>query len=595
MDILLKWRVGIPVWNEKYNMLRLKSFFLLMILLWAGVSPAPAVPAFSELRQMASFSPKEVLVLADSLYDEVAYPHYKLDYIKACAYFRLSMFTQALHTAEHAYNSVEIKSDSLLYSRIFMILAEASVFSYSIEKAARNIRKGKAYATASGNDMLMGNLMNAEGYLYRRLGLPRKAYECTLGAVNLLNEAEGEERAFHLSRAYGFLMRYYISDRKFQEAWQTGLIRNQVIGGLKPLHGLDNQCGYQFCKMAYLACMLGKEEEAVSYYNKYLQTNFPKTYVGQLEINDYLLARKDYSGVLSNAKAYIQEMDRRDTLNISYVRLLQQACTAYEAMGNYHAAYKLAKRRLAIQLSMRTNNERNYLMGGMNPLEEIDDKKKLAQMEADLHAQQRFLLLLVVLAGVLFCFLIVFFTVNRMLYRKTRKMDEMLRRQILQHERKPVVAEVIAESGKEKLEIDRKETEPAAGEAGGSDAGPSDNEDESLYQGKYLFSVFDTRVRREKLYLNYALGRDDFARIMGVDKNRFAYLLKEGGAVNLTTYMNGLRLEYSLELFKKHPDWPVSKIAAQSGIPNLSTFYRLFKEKYGTSPNFFRNQFQEQE
>ena len=26
---------------------------------------------------MASFSPKEVLVLADSLYDEVAYPHYK--------------------------------------------------------------------------------------------------------------------------------------------------------------------------------------------------------------------------------------------------------------------------------------------------------------------------------------------------------------------------------------------------------------------------------------------------------------------------------------------------------------------------------------
>lgn len=143
-------------------MLRLKSFFLLMILLWAGVSPAPAVPAFSELRQMASFSPKEVLVLADSLYDEVAYPHYKLDYIKACAYFRLSMFTQALHTAEHAYNSVEIKSDSLLYSRIFMILAEASVFSYSIEKAARYIRKGKAYATASGNDMLMGNLMNAE-------------------------------------------------------------------------------------------------------------------------------------------------------------------------------------------------------------------------------------------------------------------------------------------------------------------------------------------------------------------------------------------------------------------------------------------------
>lgn len=26
MDILLKWRVGIPVWNEKYNMVTIQNW-----------------------------------------------------------------------------------------------------------------------------------------------------------------------------------------------------------------------------------------------------------------------------------------------------------------------------------------------------------------------------------------------------------------------------------------------------------------------------------------------------------------------------------------------------------------------------------------
>lgn len=76
---------------------------------------------------------------------------------------------------------------------------------------------------------------------------------------------------------------------------------------------------------------------------------------------------------------------------------------------------------------------------------------------------------------------------------------------------------------------------------------------------------------------------------MGVDKNRFAGVLKEFGNTNLAAYLNSLRLEYAIELFHENPEWPISKIAEQSAIPNLSTFYRLFKDKYGMSPNLFRN------
>ena len=72
-----------------------------------------------------------------------------------------------------------------------------------------------------------------------------------------------------------------------------------------------------------------------------------------------------------------------------------------------------------------------------------------------------------------------------------------------------------------------------------------------------LFALFDRKVRQEKLYLDYSLGRDQYARVMGVDKNRFAGVLKEFGNTNLSAYLNNLRLEYAIELFHENPEWPI--------------------------------------
>lgn len=104
-----------------------------------------------------------------------------------------------------------------------------------------------------------------------------------------------------------------------------------------------------------------------------------------------------------------------------------------------------------------------------------------------------------------------------------------------------------------------------------------------------LFLQFDRQVKEQKLYLNYQWGRDDYARLMGVDRNRFAILLKKFTAKNLNAYLNELRLEYSVILFQEHPDWSINKVAEESALPRISTFYRLFKERYGISPNIFRN------
>ena len=95
----------------------------------------------------------------------------------------------------------------------------------------------------------------------------------------------------------------------------------------------------------------------------------------------------------------------------------------------------------------------------------------------------------------------------------------------------------------------------------------------------------------ERLYLDYNLQRDYYASVMGVDRNRFATVIKEatdGG--NLSTYLNNMRLNYSVTLFREHPEMSISEVSDASAIPNISTFYRLFKEKYGLSPKMFIEQ-----
>ncbi|MCD7899847.1 MAG: helix-turn-helix domain-containing protein [Bacteroides sp.] len=53
--------------------------------------------------------------------------------------------------------------------------------------------------------------------------------------------------------------------------------------------------------------------------------------------------------------------------------------------------------------------------------------------------------------------------------------------------------------------------------------------------------------------------------------------------------MNNLRLESAIKILKENPEISISEVAEKCAIPNISTFYRLFKDKYGMTPVEFRD------
>lgn len=541
--------------------------------------------SLSELEKMVDYNPQKVLVELDGLEGTALYPLYELNYLRACAYYSLSMFNHAQDCAQSVLASKEILSDTVLYKKTCLLLTDLSVYTYSLKDALHYVLEVKQYALQTHDDFLLASVMLSEGTLYRRIGMLDKSYNFILTGVQKLLARSDMPALYRLSHAYGLLMLYYMQDDDFKTAWSVGNKRKEVLEKLKKvdtyLYKYDRQAAYFYGKMAYLANLMDKKEEAEGYYHRFFQTSFSATSQGRMEINDYLLSQKEYGLVVSYTNAYFQEVGKQDTLHLYYVRALQQASLAYEALGDYKDAYYTAKRRSRILQLMRMHNERNQLIEMADLSTALHTKDRLVKTENRLKSSNFWVILFSCLS---FLLLLRLAWKQRMIYMNHKRM-----------------ADLMLENEKQKQQLN----EPKTASSTGIDSflikhvrkappvvSSLSKERSMLYQmpDKELFCRFNQKVHNDRLYLDYQLGRDDYARIMKVDKNRFATILKEQSGMNLANYLNSLRLEHSVGLFRRYPDKAINEIALQSGIPNVSTFYRLFKDKYGMSPSAFRLQ-----
>lgn len=550
---------------------------LLTFFTYAGVMPYPG------LRERIARDPEGSLLLLDSLEEKGAIPQYGIDYLRALSYRTQSRYYMCMHYASHALNNPEIQRDSVLTSYTYMLLAESSVASFQLAEAANMITRGKEYAEKANDQLLRANMLQMEGDLYRNMGVLNKSYECLQEAISLLSGISNAEANFLLSHCMGYLMGYYISDRKPQKAWEVGLQREKLLRSLESrtdvdVHVLDRHKGFFYSKMAYLSYQVKNPQMAKKYADMFYSTVFSTTSMGQLEINDFLLESGDYHSVLVHSKAYFAELDASDSLNVIYLRTLYQSGKAYSALGKYSDAYNAMMQAYDIRNKMRVNIERNQILDLTDVTDAVSREYELEKAAYHMKMQRRIIIGLVCFMMFLLLLFVGLWRALIVIRRKNLKMAELILE--LDDQRNRVLA---------KHSFLDPEVEVDTDDKGLSEKQGTDVSSEVVPEDEQLFLKFDQQVKEQKLYLDYQLTRDDYARLMGVDRNRFACILKLfTDGENLSGYLNDLRLEFSVGLFRNHPDWPISRIAAESALPSLSTFYRLFKDKYGISPNSFR-------
>lgn len=522
-----------------------------------------AAVSFDDMRERIAYDPLGSLASLDSLETDSTYFSYQIDYLRALSYQSQSQYYMSVYYVRRAFETDGMQRDSILLPYAYMLWAKSSIMSFQLKEAAKVIAAGKSYALKCHNLGLQANMLQMEGDLYRKMGILSKSYECVTEAVALLSAARTQDDYLLLSDSMGYLMSYYITDNQLQKAWEVGQRREEVLATWEKClsedtHELDRQKGFFYSKMAYLAYKLKKGGLSESYFNRFYVTNFSKTQRGLLEINNYLLKVGRYEEVLRHNEAYLGLVSEADSLNLIRLRTLEQSSQAYRALGDYVHAYLTILQVHQISRQMATSRERSQIFQLADVTEAVARQYHLEKADYELKVQRYVISVLLAITLVLLVLFGLLWRTLHVIRRKNRKMAEL----VLQ------------------LDDQRKEIHSMENEL--------ERWEEEIKTDEKLFFSFDWQVKEQKLYLNYQLGRDDYAQLMGVDRNRFAAILKKFTSNNLSTYLNDLRLEYSVTLFREHPDWPINRVAEESALPRISTFYRLFKDKYGISPNNFR-------
>ena len=507
-------------------------------------------------------TPERLLNRLDSLEKSGFQPTYKIDFLRSYAYYSMSKYSIAYDYALSAVKDERVKEDEKLYSHVIILLAENAIFSYRIEEACNIVTNVFNYAEKHNNDMLKGNMLFMEGLLYRKINSLDKSYEYLNRSIEILNKKPEMGTLLRISQIEGVLCDIYITDGKYNEAWKEARRREALLSDLRSkgecLALVDRQEAYLYSRLAYLSQRQGRYIVANEYYQKFLTTDFSKTNLGLLGINDYLLELGNYQDVIDNNKRFFLDVYMDDVVSVIYQRALRQSATAYEGIGNYELAYGALEKLSEIKERHRLAINRQFVLDRENTAEILRYKQDLQRVENDLIKRHNLLVFFILITVLLLVLFILVLYDHKRLNSRNKKITSLL------------VELREAKEESEQYHMDNIE---------------------SLPQDYRLFLKFDEKVRNERLYLNYQMQRDDFARLMGVDRNRFASIIKEyTGGGNLNAYLNDMRLEHSIYLLKNHPEMSIQEVGEASALPSSTTFYRLFKEKYDISPKVFREQ-----
>lgn len=583
----------------------MKCCYILILFLYTSVlsfSQNPVIPSSLNLRDIST-SPEELLDSIDSIEKTGTLARYKLDYLRSYAYYSMNKYNRASIFADSALSTKDIKQDSTILFKTLVLAAESYAMSSRLMDAANIVNTVLSYSKRNNNTMLEANMMYVQGIIWRRMGLFEKSYNIINDAIKLLEKDDDTGTRLRICNIQGLLIDFYIDDKRYQKAWD---ISERYINLLKVLKGeegvsarlIDRLYGIYYCKMAYLSQKMSRLALAEEYYNKYLATDMSSTMTGKLEINAYYLLTGRYQEVVDHNKEFYLNTDNVDTVSVLYRLCLLQSAQAYSGLGVYEKAYQCIEKYNRIIEAYRRMLDSNRLLELYQVTDNIKYEAKLESAKKELESRHRLIIALSILLV-----LVIVFTVYVFIERtKLKKNNRIISQLIVELNKNTEHLHSVNTLSLKTLDDNPEEVQPSAQietiDNTNEDLHPSDSssetdEDTLKISSERLFSLFDSTVKEQQLYLKYQLQRDDYAALMGVDRNRFASIIKEFTGDNLSSYLNDLRLKHSVTLFRTHPEMSINEVAEASAIPSMSTFYRVFKNKYGMSPKVFIEQLRE--
>jgi len=501
---------------------------------------------------------------------------YTLDVAEGDLYFNNGKHNDALPFYTRALNSDSARNNAVEYMEQINRMISCYDALHDQKKKADYVKLLLDKAEETGNkEMKSIALFNMGKMIYYENDKVR-GHQLIKQAIEEMKQSDYKYKYDHLRYNYNTLLMMQQRDSKFENALETLDALESVITestNQEPnIEGLDEkEKKTMFAWRAVILSFLDRVKEADEAYKKWEVTGKNYTKDDYLII-PYLLHRKNFDKVIeiyNPRERFLYEQN--DTINYHMKTAKRLLAKAHEGKKDYINATKYYKGLAELIDSLKSREQRSDAVELATVYETHEKEVKLQEQKT--HIKVRNILLLS--AGVAIFFLMIMLWRNIKHTRTIRNKNRLMATTI----------EDLLET-KEKLNTLKENLVD-------TDVIPaSDNYNSIMSEDQILFETLDNIVVREKLYLNPNLSREDLMKLIYVNKNRFGQILQQYSGMNTSAYINNKRLEYAAKLLKIHTEYTIAAIADSCGIPNIPTFNRLFKARFGMTPAEFRDSLQ---
>ena len=286
--------------------------------------------------------------------------------------------------------------------------------------------------------------------------------------------------------------------------------------------------------------------EARKYVRLLEQSDYGHTFGGRVMIAPVWKALGEWDKVL----AFDAEVETRmgaDTLNSNYATVLKDKADAATALGNPAEALSYMSRYAALQSQLNKQQHEGEAQEYAAKYHAKEQERKI--QDAELKAARKDVIIIAIL--------IILLIAGGVTYYFARQ------RHIINEKNRALVRMINEQA-----------------EAQKSSATPAPNPE--------LFNLIDGVIRREKLYANEALQRQDILDRFDISRRTLNDLLTvHADGQSFTTYINNMRLEDAVRLLREEPEMSLTDIAENVGF-TPATFREQFKRQFGMTPTEYR-------
>lgn len=546
-----------------------------------------------------------------------SYSSYRLDVTEGDLYFNTGRYLQALKYYKRVLESDTVRNSDKEYMEQVHRMISCYDCLHDEAKKAGYVRLLLQKAEQCGNmEMKSIALFNMGKMIYYQEDKPR-GYEMIKEAIALMKQTDYTYKYDNLRYDYNSLFIMQQRDKHYEDALQTleeleKVVTEETDGepGIGNLAEKERKTLY--AHRAVVFSRLGRISEADEAYRKWEAIGEAYTKDDYLII-PYLMDRKRYDKVIemyTPREAFLYA--NKDTINYHMMTAKRSLAKAYEGKGNHKLASRYYEALAILTDSLKAREQQSSAIE-LATIYETHEKEAALQEQTERVKRRTTLLLSSGVVLVILVILFVFYVRHtRTIHRKNTAMvktiDDLLSYKDELEETKEKLRKVtenndtadlpnnrivpdndaIADTEKITGAEDAEETDGRTDELCPEECEETVTDTEEEEKNRMLFEKLDDTVTRGKLYLNPDLSREDFVKLTGVNKTRVGKIVQQNTGLNTTGYINKKRLEYAAKLLKNNPDDTIPTIADACGLPNVPTFNRLFRSKFGMTPSEYR-------